>query len=125
MSQHVFSVSVYGKPYKFQIQSITTDSNLPVAKVVTSTTISFPEPNKVQTGSPAELDMDIGYNAIGGLQQQVRTVREMVEMAFHDSSLLSHYGTTKYKQHEWVKFHNMTFSKPLIMLKFNSIDFLV
>ncbi|KAJ1652615.1 AAA+-type ATPase [Dispira simplex] len=74
---------------KFTVQSRLPDGEVPVGKAVSQTVVEFPQKEQLQ-GTPTFTKID--YTQIGGLEEELRSVREMVELPLTQPGFFYRYG---------------------------------
>ncbi|KAJ1962934.1 AAA+-type ATPase, partial [Dispira parvispora] len=91
----VFDVPFGSQSLRLQVERFTTaeshlpDTEVPVGKAGSQTIVEFPEKEQLQD-TPTFTKID--YTQIGGLEEEVRSVREMVELPLTQPELFYRYG---------------------------------
>jgi ATP-dependent 26S proteasome regulatory subunit len=90
---NTFLISMYGKPYQFQIINAQTEKvtqNL-VYKVSHSTAFTV-EGEEPPVEKIKKREVDFSWESIGGLREQVQVIREMVETTIKSPEMFQSYG---------------------------------
>ncbi|KAJ1652182.1 AAA+-type ATPase [Dispira simplex] len=90
----VFDVPFGSQSLRLRVEKVTVQSRLPagevlVGKAVSQTVVEFPQKEQLE-GTPTFTKID--YTQIGGLEEELRSVREMVELPLTQPELFYRYG---------------------------------
>lgn len=90
----VFNVNYFGKPRRFIVEDILPGTSDPtaifvVSKTTTTTILNGPESSEEKKPATTE---SVSYMDIGGLTEEIKMVREMVETSLKNPEVFRQYG---------------------------------
>lgn len=99
MRDNLFIVSLYGKPYKFQVIDLTSVAQYPhhtgpeICLITSGTLLQIEDGSKKKQVAISEPKIDkFTYSSIGGLNKPLENIKEIVHLVFHEPKLLESYG---------------------------------